>query len=196
MSSLIVESTAAGPRPASRPDRPRAPGPFSRTACNSVNSSIGQPLGTRGSPSSASRSAVSIAIRGVSQTTSVRPRAKPPRPDRDRGSLDRVGLSRSDHAASSNAPSKTLPSPPSTVITLPSSAAATPAPQPTTAGLPISRLTTAAWDVAPPISVTIARAASIPATSSGLSPCGPGSRPRPRRQRRARRRGRCTPCPM
>jgi hypothetical protein len=53
-------------------------------------------------------------------------------------------LSRSDTATNSTAPSRTSPRLPSIVITLPASLVATPTPQPTTAGLPISRLITAA----------------------------------------------------
>ena len=97
-----------------------------------------------------------------------------------------------------SAPSNTCPALPSTVTSLPARASPTPSPQPTTQGTPRERLTTAAWEVVPPVSVTTARAATMPCTSSGLvvgrtsttsSPAAPrasavsASRHRPRRCR-------------
>ena len=60
------------------------------------------------------------------------------------------------------------PCDPSTVTSRPVQPAVTSSPTPTTLGRPSARVTTAACEVAPPRSVTTARAAIMPATSSGL----------------------------
>jgi len=68
-------------------------------------------------------------------------------------------------------PSYTSPSSPSaqlTVISLPVSSTSVALPAPTTAGIPSSRLTIAAWQVLPPLFVTIAAAVFITGSQSGV----------------------------
>ena len=71
-------------------------------------------------------------------------------------------------------PSYTSPSSPSaqlTVISLPVSRTSVALPVPTTAGIPNSRLTIAAWQVLPPLFVTIAAAVFMTGSQSGVVLC-------------------------
>ena len=64
-------------------------------------------------------------------------------------------------------PATTVPLAPSTVTGSPSRSTVVAVPEPTTAGMPSSRATIAAWQVMPPESVTIAAARRIIGTQSG-----------------------------